>query len=323
MFTHRQFRILRVEEIPLNADLIVMDQRWIAEYEQDWMLVFNERPGNPYSVGYVTRVAARSVGDGWIDLSWYVNIDDRFHEVPLSLPEQRIVVCVDIPAYDEKPHIFVDSSWLTDIHERPLTTFALVDATGIKDLLQRGQLTPERLRSLRDRVDHVAEKYPNLGFISFADSMIVKQVWSVGHVFSSIRYTYSPEALFPAIADLNCAINEVLGVEAYTVMTQGMNAYEEQAALHISSQRNHISLNSLGVPFAQLMAIETAARKAIRSGTHAPCGLYVDSLLHRSLKLDYDFRDSLTYWPYQSPMTRTSGASYVTTSLRAVMENLA
>jgi hypothetical protein len=182
-----------------------------------------------------------------------VNINDRFHEVPLFLPENRIVTCVDIPAYDENPHIFVRSAWLTEIHEKPLATFALVDAIGIKALLQRGQLPAVSLQALRAKIDAVADKYPHFAFVSFADALIVKQVWSVGHVESSIRYTYSPETLFPAVSDLLGAITEVLGVDAYTVMTQGMNAYTAAVVANSgnsfrSTQRPHGS--SFAVPSA-------------------------------------------------------------------------
>jgi hypothetical protein len=85
-----------------------MEEKWIADYEREWIRVFDgEASADPYTVGFVTRVAARSIGEGWMELSWYVNINDRFHEVPLFLPEDQIVACVDIQAYDEKPHIFV------------------------------------------------------------------------------------------------------------------------------------------------------------------------------------------------------------------------
>jgi hypothetical protein len=321
-FTHPQFRRFEIAEIPLNTDLIIMDERWMADYATEWTKEFAGEAVNPALVGYITMVAARSVGDGWAELAWYVNISGRFHEVPLFLPADRIVACVDIPAYDEKPHIFVRSDWLTDIHEKPFSTFAWVDAIGIKELIQTGRLPSTNLHELRSRIDLVAANYPHLAFVSFADTLLVKQVWSVGHVGSSIRYTYSPETVLPAIFDLHSAINEVLGVDAYTVMTQGMNAYDDPAPLHISPQQNHISLNTLGVPFAQLQAIEIAARHAIRSGDHLPCSLYMDSSLYRSLNLDYNYRESLRIWPYESPMTRAAGATYVATSIQGILGNL-
>lgn len=323
MFTHPLFKTFSVLDTPLDADLIIMEEKWIGDYEREWIRVFGgDGPADPYSVGFVTRVAARSIGEGWVELSWYVNINDRFHEVPLFLPEDQIVACVDIQAYDEKPHIFVRRDWLMDIHEKPLTTFAMVDAIGIKRLLQTGQLSAVKLEAFRTRIDLIAEKYPHLAFVSFADSLLVKHVWTIGHVGKPIPYTYSPENMFPTIVELHRAIREVLGVEAYTVMTQGMNAYDDPTPLHVSPNKNHISLNSLGVPFGQLLAMEGSIRRAIRDGTHGPCDLYIDSLLYRSLKLSYEFRESLPLWPYESPMTRTAGATYAGTSIGKILANL-
>jgi hypothetical protein len=48
----------------------------------------------------------------------------------------------------------------------------------------------------------------------------------------------------------------------------------------------------------------------------------MDSLLHYSLKLNDDFRQSLRLWPYESPMTLAAGATYVATSIQAIVENL-
>lgn len=101
-----------------------------------------------------------------------------------------------------------------------------------------------------------------------------------------------------------------------------MNAFDDPAPLHFSASHNHISLNSLGVPFAQLMAIETAARRAIRARTHEAHSLYMDTLLLNSLNIDYKFRQAIPRWPYESPMTRSAGATYVCTDIRRVMENL-
>ena len=322
MFAHPQFISIPISDVPLNQDLIIMDEKWIDAYEREWIRTFDGESGDPYSVGYVTRVAARSISDTWLELSWYVNIHNRFHEVPLFLPTDLVVASVDVQAYDEKPHIFVKSGWLEEIHERPFSTFALIDAIGIKALLQRGKLSGASLKALRDRIDAVAERYPSLAFISFADGLILKQVWSLGHIGSDIRYTYSPEALFAPVAELRCAIGEVLGADAYTVLTQGMNAFDDPVPLHVSAHRNHVSLNSLGVPFAQLMAIETAARGAIRAGVHGPHTLYMDSLLLHSLNINYEFRQSLPKWPYNSPMTRSVGATYVCTDVESVRNNL-
>lgn len=323
MFNHSGFRKIQFEEVPLNRDVVIMDVKWMADFEREWTNTFDGGDADPYLVGYVTYVAARSIGNGWIELSWYPNTFDRFHEVPIFLPKSAFVTCVDVWQYDGKPTAFVQSDWLTDLHERPLAAFAIVDAIGVKQLIRTGALRSEALRTLRDRIDTIADRYPDFAFISFADSLLVKQVWSVGHVHSSIAYTYAPELLLPVVSELLQAFKEVLDLPAYGIMTQGLNAYSDDVTLHRSGKGNHISLNTLGVPFAQLMAIEEAARRSIRSAAHPAAELYLDSTFFRSLKLKYEFdKNRLTPHPYQSPMTKSPKATYVVTSVRELMDNL-
>ena len=97
--------------------------------------------GDEYKyIGYISYAAARKVGTDSIEISWYPNIMDRFHEVSILLPRSKIISCVDCPSYDEKPRIFVDSAWLSNLHLRPYSAFALIDAIGVKLALSKGEL---------------------------------------------------------------------------------------------------------------------------------------------------------------------------------------
>lgn len=320
MLDDPRFEAIQFENIPLNRDIVVMDEKWMPDYEREWLKHFNGEEADTH-VGLVSYLSCRSIGDDWLEMSWYPNSSDRFHEVPVFLPKSSFVAGVDLWEYDDKPRIFVSSAWLTELHERPLAAFALLDAIGVKQLLQTGGLSVKALRSLRDRIDDIAKRHPSYAFISFADSLLVKQVWSVGHVDSKITYTYSPEELFPVVVELQLAFKEALGVPAYAVMTQGINAYADEDASYQSSAGNHFSFNTLGLPFAQLMAIEDAARKSIRSNIHDPAELYMDSMFFRSLKLKFEFdKSKIKTHPYRSPMTKSASSSYVATTVREIVE---
>lgn len=323
MLRHVNFEHLAFEDIPLDRDIYLMDERWLGDYEREWTKAFAGDATADTHIGYVIPVAARSIGDEWIEFSWYPNYADRFHEVPIFLPKSDFVACVDLWKYDEKPRVFVRSKWATDTHERPLVAFAFVDAVGIKNLLKSGKLDSAALVHLRRLIDEIAARYPNFAFISFADSLLVKQAWSVGHVGSPITYTYSPEALLPVVADLMAAISAALGVRAYAALAQGINAYGDREVLHMSPSGNHISLNSLGTPFAQVLAIEVAAHAALRDGTHPPAELYLDAMLFRSLKLKFEYDKSrVTLYPYRSPMTGSKRSAYVAVSMQDMIDNL-
>jgi hypothetical protein len=44
------------------------------------------------------------------------------------------------------------------------------------------------------------------------------------------------------------------------------------------------------VPFAELLAIESAAKNAIKSGIHSPMQLYIDEQFYHSLQFKFEFK---------------------------------
>ena len=81
----------------------------------------------------------------------------------------------------------------------------------------------------------------------------------------------------------------MLGLEIYAVLTQGSNEYYDETILHISDTKNHICLNSLGVPFAELLAIESSAKSALRDKVHPPAEIYMDEQYYHSLNFKFEF----------------------------------
>ena len=308
------------EQIPLNHDIFVVDEISIREYENSMLSFFN---GAEYeSIGSVSYVAARAVNPNSVELSWFANVHDRFHEVSVMLPRDQFVACVGSRQCDEKTRIFVKSSWLENIYLRSYSVFALIDAEDVKKALEKGQITRSRLIGLRNRIDELAKKHTDISFISFADSLLLKSNWSVGHFTSDVTYTYEPEIFIHLSHEINEIYLAVLGLKTYAVIAQGSNEYYDDPLLHISESQNHISLNSLGIPFAQLIEIEGAARKAIRSGHHSRAELYMDEQYFHSLKYKYGFtKHNEPHHAYQTKMKSTQ-SKYYYSSLNNIMNNL-
>jgi hypothetical protein len=126
----------------------------------------------------------------------------------------------------------------------------------------------------------------NISFISFADSLLLKSNWAVGHHQSELKYDYEPEVFINLAKELSGIYQECLGLKVYAVIAQGDN----DNLLHISETKNHVSLNSLGIPFAQIIEIEGVARQALKDGIHEPSDLYMDERYYRSLKLKNEFK---------------------------------
>lgn len=320
LFKHKLFDHYSFEEIPLNCDIYLVDECFMADYDKSMLGFFS---GDEYKVvGYVSYVAARKINERSLELSWYTNVHDRFHEVMIILPRNQFVGCVGSWQCDEKPRIFVKSAWLESIHLRSYSIFALIDAIGVKYALECGDITREKLIDLRSRIDDLSSRHPDISFISFADSLLLKSNWSVGHYRSGVKYSYRPEVFIHLASEIDFIYQAVLGLRTYAVVAQGSNEYYDDPLLHVSDRRNHISLNSLGIPFAQLQEIELAARKAIRTKVHLPADLYMDEQFYHSLKYKYKFdKNAGPSNTYQTKMIASS-PSYYYSSLENILSNL-
>lgn len=288
MFEHEIFDAYEFDKIPLDTDIYLRDETEIDEYEASLLKVHSGGEWAP--VGLVTYAAARRINKSSLELSWYPNIFDRFHELSIVLPRNQFVTCVGCWNQDEKPSIFVKTEWLKNLYLRSYSVFGLIDAIGIKSAINTGALTRRRLQSLRNRMDKLASRYSKISFISFADSVLIKSNWTVGHFKIGTKYTYEPEIFIRLFKEIKTIYREVLQLDIYGIFTQGSNEYYENYLLHISKTKNHICLNSLGIPFAELLAIDQAARDAIKRAVHLPHEIYMDAQYFNSLRLDFESR---------------------------------
>lgn len=310
------------EEIPLDRDCLLMSKIYMAEFDEALQKMLRGESCNPYEVGYVSPVAIRTVNSNSLDLSWYPNTFTRFHEVSISLPREVVEACVGCWQYDIKPYIFVDHDWLEHLHLREYSVFALIDAIGVKKALKDNALTKDKLIALREEIDNLAEIKSDIAFISFADSLILKTNWDVGYFHKDIKCSYNPEKLLLVIKELDRIYQEVLGLPIYAVLTQGSNEYYGEPLLHISKNQNHICLNSLGVPFAELLAIESAAKNAIKSGVHSPMQLYLDEQFYHSIQFKHEFKKNEKPKNSYSAIMKSSQPSYFYSSCDVLIENI-
>jgi len=144
VFDHPNIQTYRFEDIPLDRDLRLMDVKWLPEFEAALVASVSETGDSAYAVGYYSPAAARAIGTDSIELSWYPNTFDRFHEVRITLPRSVFVTCVASWQYDYDPVIFVEGEWLSNQHLRQHSVFALVDAINVKKALSSGTLTRQK-----------------------------------------------------------------------------------------------------------------------------------------------------------------------------------
>ncbi len=322
MFEHEHIDKNGFDDIPLNQDCLLMSDQYMEEFSAALIKMLSGHEVNPYEVGYVGYVSGRKINTNSIELSWYPNVHTRFHEVSISIPKDKIKACVGCWRYDIKPYIFVEHEWLEHLYTREYSVFALVDAIGVKIAIRDNLLTKEKLIELRDKIDALAEQYKDISFISFADSLILKSNWSVGYFKKGIDCTYEPEVFLIIIEKIQGIYRDVLGLEIYAVLTQGSNEYYDESLLHISPTRNHICLNSLGLPFAELLAIEGAAKTALRNKTHPPAEIYMDEQYYHSLRFKYEFDKNNKPKNVYKAIMKTEDPYYFYSSLDVLLNNI-
>lgn len=322
MFDHPLIQTYAFEDIPLGQDLSLMDEIWMAKYEAALTTSVDGYGESAHLIGYHAPATATFIGDASTELNWYPNTHDRFHQVCITLPKFAFVTCVASWHYDYDPVIFVRSDWLTNLHLRSHSVFALIDAINVKKALACGLLTRSKLVSLRDKIDEIAASNPSVVFMSFADSLLLKINYSVGQYNSYIKYTYEPEKIIRLLESIRLAYQSTLGLGIYTIITQGINEYYDDTLLHISSTKNHISFNSLGLPFAQIQAIEHHARAALKAGVHPAADVYLDGAFYHSIRFKSEFiKNEEPKFPYTSPIIAENNY-YFPMSLRRLTKNL-
>jgi len=280
MFEHEIFKKHEPIEIPLHRDCQLMDVKHMAAYEQFELQFSETAEGQPP----VVDVTVNAIKENTIELSWLVNMINRFHTVDVVLPLNQFFGCVECTR-DNDPILFVDSDWLRDIFARHYTIFCWIDAIGVEGAIENGSLSQDKLLALRSKIDQLAADFPDILFISFADNILLKTNWTVVNIDLKGAYTYNPERLLILLHEIRL-IYKCLGLRIYAVLSQGHNFYNADELLH-SKKDNHICLNTLGLPFAELFDIETSAKKAIKDGVHPPCDLYMDSAFYQSLRRKY------------------------------------
>ena len=321
MFKHHHFDTYSFEDIPLNRDIFLMDEKYMGEYEEMFLKFFG---GEPFeNIGEVGFFAARAVNKNSVEMSWYPNIFTRFHEVAVSLPRSEFLCCVGSWHCDEKPRIFVKANWLESLYLRSYSIFGLVDAIGVKKSLENGDISREKLICLRNEIDILSAKYPEISFISFADSLLLKSNWTTDFHEKNIKDNYHPEQFIYLAKQLNEIYQNILGLHTYTIIAQGSNEYYDDSLLHISESGNHISLNSLGIPFAQLQSIENSARRAIRSKNHEPAELYLDELYFHSLQFRFGFKKHDELNSEYKTKIKSVTSKYYLTSIDHIIKQLA
>ena len=187
----------------------------------------------------------------------------------------------------------------------------------------QGLIVNARLQDLRTRMDELASRFPSVSFITCADTVLLKSNWTAGYFPAGVKYTYNPEIFLGLFKEIRSLFEESVGLKVYGIFTQGTNEFYADPVMHISESKNHVCLNALGSPFADLFTIDNSARKAIKAKVHPRFELYLDEAYFLSLRLNFEFdRRQLPRFPYPKVLSNGS-TKYVCTTCDDILTVLA
>jgi hypothetical protein len=258
-----------------------MSDLYMAEYEKYWVDFFdNGIDEDP--PGYITDISVRNIEPERLSVSWYANTRDRFHEIQIEIPVTVFKNCIGCLQYDGKPVVFVDENWLQSLFTRNFSVFTMIDVADFSKYLKSDEFKEDKLIELQSKIDQLAEANNEMLFLSFADNLLIKSNWKFGNFKSPESSPYNADKLIDIVNSISGIYKEVLDSEIYAILTQGYN-YHSEELFSANKTGNHIALNSLGSPFADLFSIEAAVRKNIKNEKHAKYRFYFDLTFYRSL----------------------------------------
>lgn len=76
------------------------------------------------------------------------------------------------------------------------------------------------------------------------------------------------------------------------------------------------------MPFAELLAIESAAKSAIKSGVHLPMQLYLDEQFYHSIQFKHEFKKNEKPKNSYSAIMKSTQPSYFYSSFDVLIENI-
>lgn len=277
MFENLIFEKYGFKEIPLQSDILVSDEKWMSEYESMYMYALSG--GLEYYDQHSFSAMVSESSDQSLSIRIQINHFDRNHAIDVQIHHQDITQIVGCSKFNGKPTIFVRSNWLNRFESRKHSIYALVDGAGMKKALQLGGIDSHKFTAFRAKIDESSNRHDKIGYISFADSVILKQDWRI------CEYArYSPEEMIAVVGDIRNAFRDCFSISAYAVFTQGINEYQDPGIFHFSDSKNHICMNSFGTPFAQLTEIEKSARDMVHNKPHEGCDFYFSETAFRSLE---------------------------------------
>lgn len=283
--------------------MLLVSDLHAEEYKKRWLSYFQDQSMNPYE-GYVKKdITIRSRNSGGLQLNIFLTYtNDRFHEMSLELPKDAYVQCIE-HADSKFPCIFVKDEWLRNFLTTNYCCYGLIDEIDFKDKYLRSENVTRYLSKRIDAVKAIADKYQNVSFIIFSDSILLKLPWSL----DKYEMTYQPELMVSIFKEVREFYVKELKSDCFVIFIQGVNFDSTKELIVTGENKNLIDLNCAGSAFANLFYINDAISKKLKNKEHKEAVLYFDEKFLVSLKISHDIKERLSsnMFSYYSPLYKS------------------
>ena len=314
------------EDIPTDRDIFVLAERDLNFFNKawDWYIAHATTTADyPHNFLDFRTCAVSAKHSMYLELDLLVDQSERFHEILHKLPRKDVIQCVRYWNWAKRPYLIVSNEWFDSLKFATHTTFAMVDAIGVrKKIFLEGKISRKQLILFRRELDSLARRYPSHVFFSFADSVILKSNWKRNLI--GFAKNYDPEMSIHIINQVQSIFKRILELDSYAVVTQGLTDDYERRPFKKSFFGSHIAFNSLGTPFSYLFDIERHVKANVKKNIHKPSSLYLSKDLFLSLKLKSVMRDRYRNEAihFSSDMTPGLHQWYFCSSTDEVLTNL-
>lgn len=225
----------------------------------------------------------------------FILSSNRYHEITCVLPRDIFVKCVDVPAYDGHPFVFVKHSWFVQFVESQFCCYGLIDQIGFKTESCENSNLKDYLSRRRSCLEEVAKNHPNILFILWSDSILIKLPWSL----SEYKEGYNPEVLVSIFKEIRNEFQNIMGFDSYAVFVMGKNDSPDTKLFYMNETSNLFDLHCNGSAFADLFLIDSAIKRNIKNSEHYGFNIYIDEDFLLSMKIDQKCRNTLLLNKYE------------------------
>ncbi|HAT1773018.1 TPA: hypothetical protein I8034_002397 [Legionella pneumophila] len=285
MISDNEFDEFEYENLPIEMDMLLVGDKYLDDYYGEWEKFFKDKKHNPYIGYFGFPIQVISVKPNTLEIRLFIFSKDRYHETIFELPKNDFIRCVSVRRYDNKPCIFVKNDWLKKFSENQFSCYGLIDESNYRDKHQISTEHKYFLINKQKALKKIASKYPNILFILYSDSILLKFSW-----FINEYNLYTPEQLIKVFKEIELFFNKN-DSECYGIFTQGINFGSSNELF--TSKNNLVDLNVNGSAFADLFCIDKAVRTNIKKQLHSKEKMYFDENLFYSLNISQEIKENL------------------------------